>query len=116
MGRDRRLWSLLEAARSRGRLAAYCNGHWQRTDAGWYWVSDEPWAWATYHYGRWDLNPRLGWVWVPRTEWAPAWVSWHQGGGYTGWAPLHPSARFTPNGVAEANERVIPPRAYVFVE
>ena len=34
----------------------YCNGYWQRTDAGWYWVSDEPWAWATYHYGRWNLS------------------------------------------------------------
>jgi len=29
----------------------YCNGHWESTDAGWYWVSDEPWGWATYHYG-----------------------------------------------------------------
>jgi len=27
----------------------YCNGHWQRTEAGWYWVSDDPGAWATYH-------------------------------------------------------------------
>src|SRR3954471_17446438 len=27
----------------------YCNGNWERTDAGWYWQSDEPWAWATYH-------------------------------------------------------------------
>src|SRR5438309_949370 len=23
----------------------YCNGNWEQTDAGWYWVSDEPWAW-----------------------------------------------------------------------
>src|SRR5690348_3601767 len=22
----------------------YCSGNWQRTDAGWYWVSDEPWG------------------------------------------------------------------------
>jgi len=83
----------------------YCNGNWQRTDAGWYWVSDEPWAWATYHYGRWDFTDQYGWYWVPQTEWAPAWVSWHSGGGYIGWAPLYPS------GV-----RVISPRAYVFVE
>src|SRR5436190_6551200 len=34
----------------------YCNGSWQRTEAGWYWASDEPWAWATYHYGRWDFT------------------------------------------------------------
>src|SRR4051812_31430575 len=39
----------------------YCNGHWERTEHGWYWVSDEPWGWATYHYGRWDFSPRIGW-------------------------------------------------------
>ena len=57
----------------------YCNGSWQRTDAGWYWASDEPWGWATYHYGRWDFDAEFGWYWVPQTQWAPAWVSWHEG-------------------------------------
>ena len=71
----------------------YCNGSWRRTDDGWYWVSDEPWGWATYHYGRWDFDAEFGWYWVPRTVWAPAWVSWHEGGGYIGWAPLSPSGR-----------------------
>ena len=71
----------------------YSNGYWQRTDAGWYWASDEPWGWATYHYGRWDSNPQYGWYWVPQTQWAPAWVSWREGGGYVGWAPLSPSGR-----------------------
>jgi hypothetical protein len=83
----------------------YSEGYWQRTDAGWYWVSDEPWAWATYHYGRWNFTDEYGWYWVPQIEWAPAWVSWHEGGGYIGWAPLYPS------GVT-----VILPQAYVFVE
>ena len=83
----------------------YSEGYWQRTDAGWYWVSDEPWAWATYHYGRWNFTDEYGWYWVPQTQWAPAWVSWHEGGGYVGWAPLQPS------GVT-----VILPQAYVFVE
>jgi len=94
----------------------YCNGHWQRTERGWYWASDEPWAWATYHYGRWDWRPEFGWYWVPQTQWAPAWVSWHRSDRYLGWAPLHPSARFAPGGFVEVNERVIAPRAYVFVE
>ena len=71
----------------------YSNGYWQRTDAGWYWASNEPWGWATYHYGRWDSSPQFGWYWVPQTQWAPAWVSWRQGGGYVGWAPLGPSVR-----------------------
>jgi hypothetical protein len=85
----------------------YCSGNWENTDAGWYWVSDEPWGWATYHYGRWDLNDEFGWFWVPQTVWAPAWVSWHEGGGYIGWAPLSPSGR--------VDVEVISPRV-VFVE
>ncbi|HEY0551789.1 MAG TPA: cell envelope integrity protein TolA [Verrucomicrobiae bacterium] len=94
----------------------YSNGHWQRTEAGWYWASEEPWGWATYHYGRWDFSPQLGWYWLPQTQWAPAWVSWHEGGGYVGWAPLHPSARVSVRGSVEVNVAVIAPRAYVFVE
>jgi hypothetical protein len=94
----------------------YCNGNWQRTDAGWYWVSDEPWAWATYHYGRWDFSDHDGWYWVPQTQWAPAWVSWHEGGGYIGWAPLQPSVTISVNGFVGFNESRISPRAFVFVK
>src|SRR5439155_21113565 len=35
----------------------YGIGHWEWTDCGWYWVSDEPWAWACYHYGSWVYDP-----------------------------------------------------------
>src|SRR3954454_10183824 len=31
----------------------YQSGHWAWTDYGWTWISDEPYGWATYHYGRW---------------------------------------------------------------
>jgi len=65
-------------------------GHWVMTDYGNTWVSEDPWGWAVYHYGRWTYNPYYGWVWVPGYEWAPAWVSWRYGGGYAGWAPLAP--------------------------
>lgn len=68
----------------------YSVGYWVYTDAGWTWVSDEPWGWATYHYGRWVFDPALGWVWVPDTVWGPAWVVWRHGPDYTGWAPLPP--------------------------
>src|ERR1044071_9458175 len=94
----------------------YCNGNWQRTDAGWYWVSDEPWAWATYHYGRWNFTDEYGWYWVPQIQWAPAWVSWHRGGGYVGWAPLLPAVRISSGGYVGFNISLISPRAYVFVE
>src|SRR4029453_8442307 len=66
----------------------YQVGHWIFTDYGWTWVSDESFGWAFYHYGRWHMDPGYGWVWVPGTEWGPAWVAWHEGGGYVGWAPL----------------------------
>jgi hypothetical protein len=94
----------------------YCVGHWQRTEAGWYWASDEPWGWATYHYGRWGWSGGVGWFWVPQTQWAPAWVSWHRGGGYVGWAPLQPDARGGPDGSLQINVSAIPSRAFVVVE
>lgn len=65
-------------------------GEWVPTDQGWSFVSDWDWGWAAFHYGRWCPDPRYGWVWVPGTEWAPAWVDWQYGGGYVGWAPLPP--------------------------
>ena len=95
----------------------YCNGRWQQTEAGWYWASDEPWAWATYHYGRWDFNEQSGWFWMPQTQWAPAWVSWHSGGGYVGWAPLQPSVSISVGGgFVGFNESRISPHAFVFVK
>ena len=70
----------------------YTRGQWVMTDDGWYWDSDEQFGWATYHYGRWVDDRYYGWIWIPGTEWAPAWVSWRHGNGYTGWAPLPPRA------------------------
>jgi hypothetical protein len=72
----------------------YTDGHWVYTDVGWTWVSQEPFGWATYHYGRWTRLRNIGWVWVPGDEWAPAWVSWRKSNDYVGWAPLPPEARF----------------------
>ena len=72
----------------------YTLGHWVWTDCGWAWVSDEAFGWATYHYGRWMLTAQFGWVWVPGSVWAPAWVDWRMGGGYIGWAPLPPRPGF----------------------
>ena len=68
----------------------YTRGRWVCSDYGWTWVSDEPFGWATYHYGRWALVSGIGWVWVPGSEWAPSWVSWRTSGSHIGWAPLPP--------------------------
>jgi len=72
----------------------YYYGHWAWTPDGWYWVSDEPWAWAVYHYGRWYYDDYYGWVWTPGYNWAPAWVEWRYSGDVIGWAPLGPYAVF----------------------
>ena len=66
-------------------------GHWVYTDYGWSFESDWSWGWAPFHYGQWYLEPVYGWVWVPGTVWAPAWVTWRYGGGYVGWAPMPPA-------------------------
>ncbi len=62
-------------------------GHWVYTDAGWTWVSDYEWGWATFHYGSWNFDATYGWMWLPGYQWAPAWVTWGSYDGYYGWAP-----------------------------
>src|ERR1043166_2436810 len=91
-------------ARIEANWRPYCYGQWVWTDLGWYWESDEPWAWACYHYGRWVYESDVGWVWVPEIEWAPAWGTWRFGGGYCGWAPLGP------------RDFVVAPSLFVFVD
>ncbi|WP_413989416.1 DUF6600 domain-containing protein [Labrys okinawensis] len=58
------------------------------------WTYDDPTAWGkiVHHYGRWAHDDQAGWVWIPGTEWAPAWVIWRSGGDWTGWAPTPPNS------------------------
>jgi hypothetical protein len=72
----------------------YTRGRWVNSDQGWTWLSDEPFGWAVYHYGRWVLLVDHGWVWVPGDDWAPAWVAWRQNDSYLGWAPLPPETLY----------------------
>jgi len=90
----------------------YSDGQWIYSDYGWTFVSDVPWGWAAFHYGRWTLDPYYGWVWVPGTEWAPAWVVFQAGDGYVGWAPLPPGISLS---VALSGRLRIDPTAYCFV-
>ena len=89
----------------------YEDGRWAWTDQGWTWISNEPFGWATYHYGRWYDDPSLGWAWVPGNEWAPSWVSFQEGRDYIGWAPLPPSARV----VSGFNRVALAPSDFLFV-
>lgn len=95
----------------------YLDGNWAWTDYGWTWTSNEPFGWATYHYGRWTRVRRLGWVWVPGSEWAPAWVAWRRSDRYIGWAPLPPEA-YSASGFTAAVDSYydIGPATYTFVD
>lgn len=75
----------------------YTNGYWAYTDYGNTWISDYDWGWAAFHYGRWTYDRYYGWLWIPGTEWAPAWVSWRSANDYYGWAPLGPGININVN-------------------
>ncbi len=72
-------------------------GHWVYTDFGMTWVSDYPWGWAAFHYGRWFLDASYGWMWVPGYDWGPAWCMWGDYGGYYCWAPFGPGVIISPH-------------------
>ncbi|HTV24454.1 MAG TPA: DUF6600 domain-containing protein [Polyangiaceae bacterium] len=68
-------------------------GHWELTSGDdWLWVSDYPFGWVTFHYGRWAwLSGGVGWGWVPGYVYSPAWVDFRIGSsGYVGWGPAAP--------------------------
>jgi hypothetical protein len=66
-------------------------GHWAYDD-DYVWVSDYPWGWAPFHYGRWVFVEGRGWCWIPGREYRGAWVTWSVDDGYSylGWAPMGP--------------------------
>jgi hypothetical protein len=61
------------------------------------WVSDLPWGWVTFHYGRWAYTGTRGWAWIAGRRYAGAWVDWRAPGrdggddGVIGWGPMPPS-------------------------
>ena len=61
----------------------------------WVWVSDLPWGWVTFHYGRWAYTGDRGWAWIAGRRYAGAWVDWrapHAGvDGMVGWGPTPPA-------------------------
>jgi hypothetical protein len=97
------------------RWRPYTEGRWvYLADYGWYFQSEEPFAWATYHYGRWLDDDKLGWCWVPGTQWAPAWVSWRRSDDVIGWAPLPPEGEGYAVSI-EVSRQDLPEDYWVFV-
>ncbi len=75
----------------------YTDGRWVPTNDGYVFESQEPWGWATYHYGNWMPTPGYGWVWAPGRTWYPSTVDWRTSPedapvdtSYVGWAPIPP--------------------------
>jgi hypothetical protein len=97
-------------------------GRWELTAGDdWLWVSDYPFGWVTFHYGRWAwLSGGLGWGWVPGYVYSPAWVDFRIGSsGYVGWGPAPPysvwrGGVFISLGVHRPVPYVFCPTTYVF--
>ncbi|MCJ7611069.1 MAG: FecR family protein, partial [Candidatus Aminicenantes bacterium] len=70
-----------------GNWRPYINGRWTEAQGRLFWVPEEPWGWVPYHLGIWTWNKKLGWVWLPGSIFAPAWVDWAFFGGYYSWWP-----------------------------
>jgi len=91
-------------------------GHWALTaDDDWIWVSDYPFGWAVFHYGRWIWISGHGWAWVPGRTYANAWVVWRVPSAdyaYVGWAPMPPTWGWY--GGAAVGLWFAPPLPYVF--
>jgi len=99
----------------RGDFRPYAtNGYWINTEYGNTWYSDYDWGWAPFHYGSWIYNNSYGWAWIPGYEWGPAWVSWRQGGGQYGWAPLGPGVSFGISINIPLSHWVFVPQRYFF--
>jgi hypothetical protein len=92
----------------------YWDGEWLWTDYGWTWVSYDPWGDIPYHYGTWAWVDPYGWVWVPGTIWAPAWVTWAWTNDYIGWAPVPVTFVITASGYS-GPPVVLDASRYVFV-
>src|SRR5262249_41211053 len=90
VGRYGRVWRPSPGVVGVGFRPYSSGGQWVYTDYGWSFETDWDWGWAPFHYGRWLMDPVYGWVWVPGSTWAPAWVDWRFGEGFIGWAPLAP--------------------------
>jgi len=65
----------------------YYHGQWREVDSQLFWVAEEPWGWVPYHLGLWIWNKKHGWLWIPGSAFAPAWVAWSYHMGYCGWRP-----------------------------
>jgi hypothetical protein len=91
---DRWVWQPRAARADPSWRPYFTGGCWHWENNTWFWTSDYLWGAVAFHHGRWFLSPVHGWLWVPGTEWSPAWVSWRIADDVCGWAPLPPDTAF----------------------
>jgi hypothetical protein len=65
----------------------YYYGFWSYSGGQMFWVPQEPWGWVPYHLGIWQWDKKRGWLWLPGSLFAPAWVDWDFYFGYASWRP-----------------------------
>lgn len=70
-----------------GSWQPYIHGRWETVGRDMFWIPEEPWGWVPYHLGIWQWDEKLGWVWLPGSAFAPAWVAWDFFFGYHAWRP-----------------------------
>lgn len=92
------VWSPSATAVSTDFVPYASHGRWTYREVShapeWTWVSDLPWGWVTFHYGRWAYAGDQGWAWIPGRKYAGAWVDWRvpsAGGPAIGWGPRPPA-------------------------
>ena len=71
-----------------GTWQPYFYGNWTDYNGQLYWVPAEPWGWVPYHLGLWMWDEKSGWVWMPGSLFAPAWVDWEFFYGHYFWRPF----------------------------
>lgn len=109
------VWVPHRAVVGEGFVPYATGGEWLPTEQGWMFDARAwSWGWLPFHYGRWYRDRALGWAWRPGSVWAPAWVRWRVGGGYVGWAPTPPEARYfaTDAWVFAPEDAWLGPRVY----
>lgn len=70
-----------------GNWRPYYYGRWTALNNQLFWVPEEPWGWVPYHLGIWVWDKNRGWLWMPGSLFAPAWVSWDYYMGWFAWSP-----------------------------
>jgi len=70
-----------------GNWDPYFYGNWREINGQLFWVPGEPWGWVPYHLGLWTWDKNRGWMWLPGSLFAPAWVTWDFFMGFYCWRP-----------------------------